>query len=106
MSEGVRFGGLCPRLVGNHANVPYVRHAVSIEYTRHDDNAFMSLAVGLDYYSPNTWLIVDRILFEHLADGGAAGDGLLDGRGEKGAHGGLGHGGSGWLRFARFRRGR
>lgn len=69
MSEGVRFGGLCPRLVGNHANVPYVRHAVSIEYTRHDDNAFMSLAVGLDYYSPNTWLIVDRILFEHLADG-------------------------------------
>ena len=42
MSEGVRFGGLCPRLVGNHANVPYVRHAVSIEYTRHDDNAVMS----------------------------------------------------------------
>ena len=69
MSEGVRFGGFCPRLVGSFANVPYQRHAVSVEYTRHDDNAFMSLAVGLDYSSAKTWLIVDRILFEHLADG-------------------------------------
>ncbi len=68
MSEGVRFGGFCPRLVGSFAQIPYQRHAVSIEYARHDDNAFMSLAIGLDYSSTKTWLIVDRILFEHLAD--------------------------------------
>lgn len=67
ISKNATFGGYCPDIACTTATKPSERHLVSVECARREGDDFVSLAVGLDYNSPNSWTVFDRIVLEELA---------------------------------------